>query len=57
HADHGLPDEGREAITWAILADEGIHGRPANLPSVTGARHRARLGQVAWPPPMPGELA
>lgn len=57
HADHGLPDEGREAITWAILADEGIHGRPANLPSVTGARHRARLGQVAWPPPTPGELA
>src|SRR5690606_17363731 len=24
HADHGLPDEAREAITWAILADEGI---------------------------------
>ncbi|WP_231699424.1 anhydro-N-acetylmuramic acid kinase [Limnochorda pilosa] len=51
HADHGLPDEGREAITWAILADEGLHGVPANLPSVTGARHPARLGQVSWPPP------
>ncbi|MBE3574874.1 MAG: anhydro-N-acetylmuramic acid kinase [Firmicutes bacterium] len=51
HEDFGIPSEMREAITWAILADETLEGIPANLPSVTGARHPALLGNLAWPPP------
>ncbi len=35
---YGLPVDAKEAIAFAILASERIDERPANLPSVTGAR-------------------
>jgi anhydro-N-acetylmuramic acid kinase len=44
---HGLPVDAKEAIAFAILAAERLDGRPANVPSVTGARRRVLLGDVA----------
>lgn len=43
---YGLPVDAKEAIAFAILASERIDERPANLPSVTGARGQVLLGKV-----------
>jgi anhydro-N-acetylmuramic acid kinase len=47
----GVPEDGKEALAFAILAYETFHGRPANLPSATGASCRAILGKVCYAPP------
>lgn len=47
----GLPGDAKEAFIFALLADETLHGRPANLPSATGARRPALLGKICFPPP------
>ena len=44
----GLPSSAREAISFAILANETIDGRPNNLPSATGAERGVVLGKVVW---------
>jgi anhydro-N-acetylmuramic acid kinase len=44
---YGLPVDAKEAIAFALLASERLDGRPANVPSVTGARRRVLLGEVA----------
>ncbi|MDA1139241.1 MAG: anhydro-N-acetylmuramic acid kinase [Planctomycetota bacterium] len=44
----GLPSAAREAISFAILANETIDGRPNNLPSATGAGRAVVLGKVVW---------
>jgi anhydro-N-acetylmuramic acid kinase len=46
----GVPEDGKEAFAFAILAYETFHGRPANLPSATGAGQRAILGKVCYAP-------
>lgn len=44
-ADHGIDPDAKEAIAFAALAHEFARGRPANVPSATGARHAAMLGK------------
>jgi anhydro-N-acetylmuramic acid kinase len=48
--DFGVPGEAREAIAFAILANEAIHGNATSLPSVTGASHPLVLGKLCFPP-------
>jgi anhydro-N-acetylmuramic acid kinase len=43
---HGLPVDAKEAIAFAILASERIDRRPANMPSVTGAKGPVLLGKI-----------
>jgi anhydro-N-acetylmuramic acid kinase len=50
HEDLGLCSDAKEAMAFAILAYEAIHGRPGNLPSCTGAASRVVLGKI-----VPGE--
>jgi anhydro-N-acetylmuramic acid kinase len=45
----GMSGDAKEAICFAILANETVHGNPANLPRVTGARRAVVLGVVARP--------
>ena len=45
----GLPSAAKEAISFAILANETIDCRPNNLPSATGASRAVVLGKVVLP--------
>jgi len=47
----GLPGDAKEAFAFALLANETVHGRPANLPAATGAARPAILGKVCYAPP------
>ena len=47
--DAGLPADAKEAICFAILANEAICETPANVPSVTGASRRVVCGAL-WMP-------
>ena len=47
----GVPGDAKEAFIFAVLADETMHSRPANLPSATGASRPAILGKICYPPP------
>lgn len=42
----GIGADWLEAIAFAWLAQQTLHGRPANLPEVTGARHPCVLGAI-----------
>ena len=42
----GISSDALEAVIFALLARETLAGRPANLPSVTGAAHPAILGKI-----------
>lgn len=42
---HGIPSDGKEAVAFAILANEAIHGHHAGLPQVTGAVQPKVLGK------------
>jgi anhydro-N-acetylmuramic acid kinase len=44
--DLGFSSDAKEAVAFAILAYEGLHGRPGNLPSCTFARHPVVLGKI-----------
>ena len=45
----GLSGDAKEAICFAILANESVHGNCANLPRVTGARKPVVLGVMSNP--------
>jgi anhydro-N-acetylmuramic acid kinase len=42
----GLPVDAKEAVAFAVLAFESLHGRPGNLPGVTGAARPLVLGSI-----------
>lgn len=46
HEAVGLSSDAKEAVAFALLAYETIHGRPGNLPRCTGAARRAVLGKI-----------
>ena len=48
--DFGIPADAKEALAFALLGHASLMGRAGNLPRVTGARHGAVLGKLAWPP-------
>jgi anhydro-N-acetylmuramic acid kinase len=47
--DFGIPNKAKEAASFALLAAATLDGVPGNLPSVTGARRPAVLGEIAHP--------
>ena len=47
--DYGVPFQAREAIAFAILANDAVCGLPTSLPRVTGARAARCLGKLSMP--------
>jgi len=45
----GFSSDAKEALCFALLANETLARRPTNLPSVTGARKHVVLGKVCYP--------
>jgi anhydro-N-acetylmuramic acid kinase len=46
HEEFGLPSLGREAVYFALLGYEALHGRPNTIPSCTGASHAVPMGKL-----------
>ena len=44
----GIPAQAREALCFAVLANETVAGNPGNVPRVTGAGMGAVLGKVSF---------
>jgi anhydro-N-acetylmuramic acid kinase len=44
-----VPPDAKEAVCFALLANETIAGHPGNIPGATGARRRTILGTIALP--------
>jgi anhydro-N-acetylmuramic acid kinase len=44
-----ISGEAKEAVLFALLANEHLHSTPSNIPKVTGARRRVVLGQLYSP--------
>jgi anhydro-N-acetylmuramic acid kinase len=47
---YGIPSQGKEALSFAILAAAALRGEPNTIPSCTGARHEVVMGKI-----VPGE--
>jgi anhydro-N-acetylmuramic acid kinase len=45
--EYGVDIDAKEAVLFALLAYERWHGRPANVPSATGARTSVLLGKIS----------
>jgi anhydro-N-acetylmuramic acid kinase len=45
HEEFGLPSLGREAVYFALMGYEALHGRPNTVPSCTGATHPVVMGK------------
>jgi anhydro-N-acetylmuramic acid kinase len=43
----GISVDAKEAVAFAVLANETLMGRPGNLPSATGAQRPAVLGKIS----------
>ena len=46
HEDLGISSDAKEAILFALLANETLHGIPSNVPAATGAKHPVILGKL-----------
>lgn len=46
HEDLGISSDAKEAVLFALLANETLHGIPSNVPAATGAKHPVILGKV-----------
>jgi anhydro-N-acetylmuramic acid kinase len=46
HEEFGLPSLGREAVYFALMGHEALHGRANTIPSCTGASHPVTMGKV-----------
>jgi len=44
----GLNSDAKEAIAFAILANETLHGNHNNIPQVTGAKHGVVMGKITF---------
>ena len=49
-ADRDIPGDAKEAVAFALLGVECIHGGAANVVAATGARRPAVLGKICLPP-------
>ncbi|MHC1736749.1 MAG: anhydro-N-acetylmuramic acid kinase [Ignavibacteriaceae bacterium] len=45
----GIDSDAKEAICFAVLANETISGNPSNIPLVTGAGRETILGKICFP--------
>ncbi len=45
--DLGLNSDAKEAVAFAILANEAVFGMCGNVPSVTGAKHPVVMGKIS----------
>ena len=45
--DLGFDSEAKEAVAFAVLANECVHGSANNMPSVTGAAHPVVMGKIS----------
>jgi anhydro-N-acetylmuramic acid kinase len=46
HEEFGLPSIGREAVFFALMGHEALHGRPNTVPTCTGASHTVVMGKI-----------
>ncbi len=46
---YGIPSDAKEAIAFAVLANEAVHGNPGNMPQSTGASQPKILGKFVPP--------
>ena len=46
--EYGIPSAAKEAIIFAVLANETICGNPSNVPSTTGAKEATILGKICF---------
>ncbi|MGC8971062.1 MAG: anhydro-N-acetylmuramic acid kinase [bacterium] len=46
HEDFGIPNQAKEALAFAILANEVVFDSPNNVPRATGANKRVVLGKI-----------
>jgi anhydro-N-acetylmuramic acid kinase len=45
----GFSSDAKEAVAFAVLGNEFLHGNPNNLPSATGAQRPVIMGKLALP--------
>ena len=47
--DLGMSSDSKEALCFAVLANETLSGNPSNIPKVTGASRKTILGKICLP--------